>query len=645
MKTKNIFSHAETLITLIKQNSTKKSETDPNNDPHLKHVIDIIAKEFDIDYYLANNIDVKDAEVDPIIHYNEFGWREGRNPTPDFNTKYYLEINEDVRDAEVNPFYHFLVAGRDEGRACQTDINETSTEEHNSSEYLHIVDTIKPNFDTLYYLTMYSDVADQGIDPIEHYINYGWKEYRDPSAWFSSRFYLNDNPDVASANINPFYHYLAAGKSERRFPQQPGGSKATSIFNIESLESIKENWQVSAPRDVIDGDLTKILREELKNRNIISFSHDVYLKNTGGVQLCIGIEETYAKAIGIGYLHLAPYQPLPTVSEISLPNDFFYNVTVNGSLLGTASHNVLIKALKKVKGSFIPVIHAVHGHSIDLISELIQTVRRRSTFYWIHDYISICEGYHLLRNHASFCNAPPPSSQACTICIYGESRFNHLKKVGNLFSKFSVHAIAPSDYAAKLWREKTCFKIKSIETINHLKLFKYKRRKDHNYNDKIRIGFIGFPAYHKGWDDFTILVKALISDTRFEFFHIGAQHSEELPIKFIQTNTCDGDCLATRNALIDNEIDFVFIPSKWPETYNLVCYEAIAAGAKIITYQSSGNVATEIKNSNLGLVVDGIDDAVNVLRFDQDLSNHLVERNIFNIQHSRMTFDSKVITI
>ena len=46
----------------------------------------------------------------------EVGWREGRDPNPDFSTSYYLSANVDVRDAGINPLYHYLTVGRGEGR-------------------------------------------------------------------------------------------------------------------------------------------------------------------------------------------------------------------------------------------------------------------------------------------------------------------------------------------------------------------------------------------------------------------------------------------------------------------------------------------------------------------------------------------------
>ncbi|MEJ0075843.1 MAG: hypothetical protein WDO17_10405 [Alphaproteobacteria bacterium] len=76
----------------------------------------VVRAEFDREYYLATNPDVRQSGMDPVRHYVEQGWREGRNPTPDFSTVMYLCFNEDVLRANINPFYHYIVDGRANGR-------------------------------------------------------------------------------------------------------------------------------------------------------------------------------------------------------------------------------------------------------------------------------------------------------------------------------------------------------------------------------------------------------------------------------------------------------------------------------------------------------------------------------------------------
>jgi hypothetical protein len=109
---------------------------------------------FDPQYYLAHNPDVASASVDPLAHFEAFGWREGRDPNAYFDT---------------------------EG-----------------------------------YLAHYADVAAAGVNPLQHYAEFGWREGRDPSAGFDTQGYLAANPDVAAAHVNPLEHFLHYGLREGR---------------------------------------------------------------------------------------------------------------------------------------------------------------------------------------------------------------------------------------------------------------------------------------------------------------------------------------------------------------------------------------------------------------------------------------------
>jgi hypothetical protein len=71
-------------------------------------------------------------------------------------------------------------------------------------------------FDTAYYNRINTDVAQARIDPETHFFEHGWREKRDPSAYFSVSGYLSANPDVAAAQINPLTHFRDYGLAEGR---------------------------------------------------------------------------------------------------------------------------------------------------------------------------------------------------------------------------------------------------------------------------------------------------------------------------------------------------------------------------------------------------------------------------------------------
>lgn len=84
-----------------------------------------------------------------------------------------------------------------------------------------------PGFDPIYYLYWYTDVRAAGLDPLHHYLNFGWREGRDPSAGFSTTGYLAANPDVAKAGINPLLHFVNFGIAEGRGGHAKDGAAPT----------------------------------------------------------------------------------------------------------------------------------------------------------------------------------------------------------------------------------------------------------------------------------------------------------------------------------------------------------------------------------------------------------------------------------
>ena len=80
--------------------------------------VEVIAKSgmFDESYYFAMYPELQKMGLDPIRHYCELGWYEGKNPSDDFDTFSYLTTYKDIQMAQINPFWHYVVAGASEHR-------------------------------------------------------------------------------------------------------------------------------------------------------------------------------------------------------------------------------------------------------------------------------------------------------------------------------------------------------------------------------------------------------------------------------------------------------------------------------------------------------------------------------------------------
>jgi len=76
-------------------------------------------------------------------------------------------------------------------------------------------------FDAAWYLQRNPDVAESGKDPLDHYLNFGWKEGRAPSPWFDPRFYLRQCPGDECQNQAPLRHYVEKGEKRGYLPSKP----------------------------------------------------------------------------------------------------------------------------------------------------------------------------------------------------------------------------------------------------------------------------------------------------------------------------------------------------------------------------------------------------------------------------------------
>jgi Ca2+-binding RTX toxin-like protein len=144
----------------------------------------------------------RDVISNPLDHYHQHGWREGRDPSAYFDTTLYLIHNPDVAAAGVDPLEHYLAYGFSEGRVT----------------YDAIGTHITGGFDAEYYLFHNPDVAAAGVDPLQHFNTFGWHEGRNPNGWFDTAGYLAHYADVAAAGVNPLQHYEQFGWREGRDP-------------------------------------------------------------------------------------------------------------------------------------------------------------------------------------------------------------------------------------------------------------------------------------------------------------------------------------------------------------------------------------------------------------------------------------------
>jgi hypothetical protein len=573
----------------------------------------VLGQKFDAAFYLAANADVAASGVDPFEHYCFYGWREGRNPSPTFDSSWYLAANPDVAASGVDPFWHWLVAGRAEGRLP---LSPCSVPPDGSDGDAGRIALIRTEFSESYYLSQNVDVAAAAIDPVNHYYHCGWREGRNPNKTFDTRYYLETNEDVHHAGLNPFWHYLVAGRKEKRLASRPGGYRRRIIEAARSPEQRFKDYMVP-PGELLHGHvLADRIDAALAEAAgvVVSLSHDCYIRVIGGTQIFIADEQRLFAERRYAYIHLSPRRarahlaPIDDMCEVQL--------VIDGEFVGiTTLESFITVVAERVMGIGKPrmfIVHSVLGFNEEQIVDLRTALDPTRSVFWLHDYTSLCEGFNLLRDDLAFCNAPPTSSMACRICVYGAGRTRHLNRMRRLFEGCNFDVLAPSASTLDLWSRRTALPFASAAAHPHSHLVRQTVEEPpttHQHADAemlpVRIGFVGFPSAGKGWPIFSALVDEFHADPRYAFVHFAARGVSSTPeCEFVVTESTPDDRDATSRLLHEHRIDFLAMLSLGPETFSFVAHEATAAGCRLLCFSESGNVAALVRRTGLGTVFD-----------------------------------------
>jgi len=461
----------------------------------------------------------------------------------------------------------------------------------------HHRDAVRPYFDAAYYLAVNQDIADAGLDPLDHFVQQGWREGRAPSPGFDVTYYLEANPDVAADGINPVVHYAWAGKFEGRSPRRATDARRLYLDAAAPPRERAADWIGAADRSTpISPDaLAAALSSRQGNAGtIISVSHDDYGVNIGGIQNLIADEQKTFAAAGWQYLHLSPAAPLPMLADYGPAETYRLRLRLDGEAIGVAAFPDLAAVLARLRcggSSLAFVFHHLLGHMPEWLARLPRAGEARP-IVWVHDFFTLCSGFTLLRNDVKFCAAPPASSAACMICVHGEGRRDHLARIHDFFEVVHPTVLAPSAVALDLWRSRSSHDHAGTAVVPPARLVMDVDGEPIAPPNKtpLRIAHLGGVSVHKGWPTFEQLAAAHIGDPRYAFYHLGVGGSPSSryirdPIR-VSADRPD----AMIEAVIRHRIDVVVNWAIWPETFCFVAHEALAGGAFVVARLAAGNV-------------------------------------------------------
>jgi hypothetical protein len=572
-----------------------------------------VSGQFDEQWYLAEYPDVAKSGINPARHYLWIGRKLGRKPSPQGKIQtaelMYDSAIEDVPPADSSPS-GLVYPVSDASGVRLTESTRRALSRRSGGQDDYIYDLISKHFDEDFYLSNYPDIAAANVDPIQHYLDNGWRENRDPALTFSTKFYADNNPDVIEAGVNPFFHYLAAGKAEGRQGKHNLGFRWDILSNLKTVaDQIKEFKSYRKPVKMSNtADLNFSIIKEISNYSkiVVSFSHDNYTENIGGIQLLLRRELKLLNARGYMQIHLFPVHSLPFVEtsneQVSL------GVLVNGKHVGNFLPRDIKSSLSKVRlerQNVTFIAHSLLGHKIEDAIDFISAIDAQKGIVWLHDYSPLYNNFKLLRNDVSYSGFPRTGSLARELCEFARAEFSHPEEFRKLFDRFEVALISPSQAALEIWNDAGLLQPASSHVVHHIKLTNVQsdRMENPSASGPLRIGFLGYPAAHKGWPVFQELALRYKDDPRYEFYHLGNNRRGGVPAIYREVSANESEMDAMRSAVAEVPLDVALLWSIWPETFCLTAYEALAAGAAVITNPMAGNIVHLVKQTGEGAII------------------------------------------
>lgn len=378
------------------------------------------------------------------------------------------------------------------------------------------------------------------------------------------------------------------------------------LKNLKPLPKAVEAWKRRASRPIVlsSSEIVTYLQAHDDAPLILSVSHDNYREIPGGVQFCLQREENIARDRGMLYVQLHPWQPLPHLADRATADDYLVSINCDGTLIGTASMEAMIDAVSSVVGKGRKarvIIHHLLGHAPEAMARLVKAAGDSKPLFWLHDFFSLCPSVTLQRNTLKFCAAPPPNSNACFLCVFGSSRGDHLARMGAFFQATTPVVVAPSKITAQFWLSKAHLAHEGLVIVPHMVLREVGCGSTASNAEKVRIGYLGSAAAHKGWPTFIRLVYEL-SDANLEFVvlsnkrpNVGEDDWEDVRVTAEAPD-------AMVKAVSKLKLDFVLHWANCLETFSFTTFEAMAGGAYVLTNEISGNVRATVESTGRGAV-------------------------------------------
>lgn len=485
--------------------------------------------------------------------------------------------------------------------------------------------SIKKNnlFDEEFYLSNYKDVKASGMNPIIHYIIYGYKEGKDPNKDFDGVYYSHKYGDALSSKLSPLVHYSLYGLQENR--EYKLDKNLFPIIPYEKVVNILKKLNNNLPKNKLIENIQKHLLNSnypinkdcksnkkrvlyLVHEKIGSFagtgfttndiidniqdSYECYILTSNGLELELWRKEIdHFEKLGQWDVHLS--------DNLSLDKNVNFSKLLYSKELMAIYFTILVNLN-------IDLIHINHliNHSFD-ISKVAEKLNI-PIILSIHDFYYICPSIHLLNKNQEYCELMCRKDKWACGCVNSSDEIS-LKNTINLWRNESLKflnrcslIIAPSNYSTEVYNAQY------PEIKNNIKIIEHGRNLPKRLNcsltpknTPIKILFPGHISKHKG----SLLIrklKEIDKNNKLEFHFMGTTYPS-----LKQYGKNHGRYSREDFGKFVNNIkpSFIGIFSIIPETYSHTLTESWNCGVPVLA-TNLGALKERISKTGGGWLVD-----------------------------------------
>lgn len=451
-----------------------------------------------------------------------------------------------------------------------------------AQEIMDAYDAIRENnlFDDEFYLKKYPKVKSSKMDPLLHYLFFGFSEGKKPNDTFDGVFYKNHYNDV---DINPLAHYALYGMNENR------------LFKV-------ENKDLSCYCDENRKNILFVLHEKIGtvggtgffNMDIISHLPDEYnafiLTSDGEDVELWNFNDSLEKIANYNIAFDTDYSVIDNDGNV-ITDDNFDELFFSEDLAIVYS-----QILSKLDITLVHINHLIN-HSFDLIKYIDE--KSIPFLVNLHDFYYICPSIHLVDGNCEYCNFN------CDGCggiskdesISNDKILNKWRKSTEFMLTKSYANIAPTQSVIDIYQE-IFPELDNFKVIEHGVNVKKSSFKAQLTSKPIKILVPGHVSPHKG----SLLIKQLkeLDNNNLELHFLGTTIPN---LNSYGINHGKYERKDFNDIVADIKPSFSLILSTCPETYSYTLTESWMAGVPVIA-SNLGALAQRITSADAGWLAD-----------------------------------------